>query len=85
MRSNPRFEPKIIETEAQKRWHGDIEKVATTSIRALEVHDVVLSNRYNKAHEYKDMAALIVELSPEFRSIIEPIWSPPTAPTRTAD
>jgi hypothetical protein len=70
----PRFEPEIVETQAKKRWLGDPEKVATTSVKAMEFHDVVLSSRYDKAHEYESMAAIIEELAPELRSLIDSIW-----------
>ncbi len=69
----PRFEPEVIAAAVQKR-HGDDEKVATTSITALEVEGVQLTSRYNKADEYDAMTALVLGVEARLRVFIESIW-----------
>ncbi len=70
----PEFEPEIVAAIAKRKYHGDSEKVATTSIKALDVHGVSLSSRYDKAHEYAEMAAMVEGVLPELRGHIESIW-----------
>ncbi len=61
----PKFEPEIVAAIAKRKYHGDSEKVATTSIKALDVHGVSLRSRYDKAHEYAEMAAMVEGVLPE--------------------
>lgn len=70
----PRFEPEVVAAEAKKKWHGDLEKVPTTSLKALDVHGVHLSSRYDKAREYEIMAAMVEGVSPELRRLIDNIF-----------
>lgn len=58
----PEFEPEIVQAEADEHWHGDTEKVATTSIKKLSVEGVIITSRYQKAHELKLMAAVISKM-----------------------
>ena len=70
----PKFEPEIVAAIATQKYDGDSEKVATTSIRALDVHGVCLSSRYNKAHEYEVMSTMVQGVLPELTELIESIW-----------
>lgn len=76
----PRHEPEIIAAEAKKRWHGDDEKVATTSIKELEVHGAALSSRYDKAHELEIMKLMMEQLSTDLRPRIKSIFCDSKAP-----
>jgi hypothetical protein len=58
----PQHEPEIIAATARKRWRGDDEKVATTSIDLLIVHGVEITSRYKKAHEFELMRSMILAL-----------------------
>lgn len=70
----PRFKPEKIALEARKEWNGDDEKVPTTPLKYLVVDGVHLASRYNKAHEYEDMAAMVkgvdISLRPYIGSIV---------------
>jgi len=70
----PKFEPEIVAAIAKRKYHGDSEKVAATSIKALDVHGVSLRSRYDKAHEYAEMAAMVEGVLPELRGLIKSIW-----------
>jgi hypothetical protein len=72
-RKVPRFEPEVIAAAANKQAIGD-EKVATTSLKSLDIDGVSLSSRYGKAGEYDAMAAMIEGVSPELRCLIESVW-----------
>lgn len=58
----PRFEPEAIQAEADRRWRGDHDKVATTSLKSLTVRGVLLQSRYGKADEYEGMARMVIGL-----------------------
>lgn len=73
-RQIPRHEPEVIEAEARKTWRGDTEKVATTSLKSLDVHGVTLSSRYEKAHELEAMAKMVDGVDPAHRLSIKSIW-----------
>jgi len=70
----PRFEPEVIASAARKNWRGDDEKVATTSIKHLDLDGVTISSRYDKADEYEMMASMIEGVAPHLRSLIESLW-----------
>ncbi|HEX7759699.1 MAG TPA: hypothetical protein VF459_09365 [Caulobacteraceae bacterium] len=70
----PRHEPEVIAAEARRHWDGDPEKVATTALRSLRVAGVELSSRYDKAHEYETMAAMVEGLAPDLRPLIKSIF-----------
>jgi hypothetical protein len=53
----PTYEPEIIKAEAEKRWRGDDEKVASTAIQAVKYKGIKLESRYQKADEFEAMAA----------------------------
>ena len=59
----PKREPELVEAEARRRWQGDPEKVATTTLNSLVVRGVKLSSRYGKAHEYVVMQRAVLKLS----------------------
>jgi hypothetical protein len=59
----PRREPGLVEAEAKRRWHGDPEKVATTTLTSLMIRGVELTSRYSKAHEYVVMQRAVLKLS----------------------
>jgi hypothetical protein len=58
----PRREPEVVEAEAKRRWFGDDEKVATTSLKSLTVRGIELTSRYDKAHEYELMQRMVLKL-----------------------
>ena len=69
----PRFEPEVVAAGAKKRG-GDDEKVPTTSIDCLEVHGVVLTSRYGKAHEFEIMSKMVEAVDEELRPFIESMY-----------
>jgi hypothetical protein len=70
----PRFEPEIVACEARRRYFGDDEKAATTSIKSLEFEGVLLSSRYDKADEYEYMVAIVEGVSCELRRFIDSVF-----------
>jgi len=70
----PEFEPEVIKAAADKHFSGDDEKIATTPLKSLEVHGVLLSSRYDKAHEYRIMALMVEGVSSNLRKYINNIW-----------
>lgn len=72
--SVPRHEPEVVEAEAKKRYGGDQEKVATTSIANLCVNGISLQSRYGKAHEFDKMAVMAKALPPELARRVESIF-----------
>jgi hypothetical protein len=73
-RQIPRHEPEVIEAEARKNWRGNTEKVATTSLKSLDVHGVTISSRYEKADEMEAMVNMVDGVDPLHRRYIESIW-----------
>lgn len=69
----PEFEPEVVEAAA-KRYSGDKEKVPTTSIDGLVVSGVMLSSRYDKADEYKEMKRMVEAVPTALRQKIQQIW-----------
>ncbi len=72
------FRQKAIEAKARKHWRGDTEE--TTPVQRLVVHGVTLTSRYDKAHEYDEMAAIIEALPPELCCLIESVFCDSKAP-----
>ena len=70
----PRREPQLIEREAKRRWHGDDEKVATTTTNPITVLGVVLESRYSKAHELGVMQNAVHLMPPDVRDEIVSIF-----------
>jgi len=70
----PKREPELVEAEARRRWQGDPEKVATTTLNSLVVRGVKLSSRYGKAHEYVVMQKAVLELSSGLASAVVSIF-----------
>jgi len=70
----PRFEPEVVASAARKKWRGDDEKVATTSVSNLVVDGVVISSRYGKAHEFDCMAGMVRSTDEALRSLVESLW-----------
>ena len=70
----PRFEPEVIEATAKRRYRGDTEKVATTSIRAVTERGVSITSRYNKADEYELMLTMVRSLSWPLRDQVKSIF-----------
>jgi hypothetical protein len=70
----PRFEPEQIAAEAKARWHGDDEKVATTSLRRMVFEGIDLSSRYDKAGEYEVMLDMVEGLPFSLRKKVESIF-----------
>jgi len=70
----PVREPELIAAEARKKYHGNDEKVATTSIKTLKVDGVEIISRYCQAHEFELMRAMILALSPRQRALVKSIF-----------
>ena len=70
----PRFEPEVVASAARKTWRGDDEKVATTSVSSLIVDGVAITSRYDKAHEFDCMAAMVRSIDKTMRSLVEGLW-----------
>ncbi len=70
----PRHEPEVVRAETERRWRGDPEKVATTSLRSLLVEGVLLQSRYAKADEYQTMACMVLDLPPEMAARVHSIF-----------
>lgn len=58
----PTFEPEVVEVAA-RRWRGDTDKVATTSLQVLTHCGVEMRSRYQKADELELMAQAVDCLS----------------------
>ncbi len=58
----PIFEPEVIAAKV-RLWHGDDEKVATTSLKTLCVNGVTIESRYGKANEYQLLSEIIAGMS----------------------
>jgi hypothetical protein len=71
----PHREPEIIQLEADRRWHGDTEKVPTTTLRSpLLVDGIAIISRYNNAHEFETMVKMIEALSPTCWRLLKSIF-----------
>lgn len=70
----PTHEREVIEVVARKQWRGDVEKVPTTAIKVFEVDGVLLSSRYEKAHELEAMRNMVKSADPALRRFIDNIW-----------
>ncbi len=71
----PTREPEIVRAEANEKFGGDDEKVATSSLGGdLIVYGVHISSRYGKAHELELMRFLVARMPDPFRKRIETIW-----------
>jgi hypothetical protein len=71
----PLREPEIILAEANRRYYGDTERVATTTLRrSLTVCGVYISSRYVKADELEAMRAMVLELPAQLRAEVAEVW-----------
>ena len=70
----PTFEPEVIEAAARKRFHGDDERVATTSIKEVMVDGVKIGSRYGKAHELALVATVLSEMPQEECVKVRRVW-----------
>jgi hypothetical protein len=70
----PVFEPEVVTAEAQKRWHGNYDKVTTTSVRGLRIGGVTITSQYRKAAEYQVLGDIVTKLPPELRELIANVW-----------
>jgi hypothetical protein len=69
----PKLEPEVIAAEA-KKFGGDHEKVATTSIKRLVVGGVEITSRYQKAHEFELMSKMVGALPAALRRHVKSIF-----------
>lgn len=69
----PQREPELVEAEAKRLRFGGDEKVATTSLKSLTVRGVVLTSRYDKAHEYEAMQQMVLAMPAESVAAISAI------------
>jgi hypothetical protein len=74
LRPIPRREPELIRLEADRVFHGDADKVATTALRGLTVGGVEISSRYFQAEEFEVMRAMILALPPQLRDLVTSIF-----------
>jgi hypothetical protein len=72
--SIPHRDPELVQAEAERLYHGDIEKVPTTTINTLSVCGIELSSRYSKADEFETMTKVIHALPPWARQEIKSIF-----------
>lgn len=71
----PEREPEVVRAEANAKFRGDDEKVATSSLGDdLRVYGVHISSRYGKARELDLMRLLVARMPEPFRKRIETIW-----------
>jgi hypothetical protein len=71
----PHREPEVIQLEADRRWHGDPDKVPTTSLRSpLSVDGIAIISRYNNALEFETMVVMVWSLSPLCRALLKSIF-----------
>jgi hypothetical protein len=70
----PIREPEVIASEARKKWHGNSEKVATTSIKELNIDGVNIISRYCQAHEFELMRDMMLTLPPQQRAAVAAIF-----------
>jgi hypothetical protein len=73
-RAIPVHEPEVVAAEARKKWHGNAEKVATTSIKMLKIDGVEITSRYCRALEFELMRDMVLALSPRWRAIMKSIF-----------
>jgi hypothetical protein len=70
----PLRDPEIILAEAQRRYRGCTDKVATTSLSGLVVCGVMLASRYSKADELEAMRTMVLELPAQLRAEVTEVW-----------
>ena len=73
-RAIPIHEPEVVAVEARKKWHGNAEKVATTSIKVLKIDGVEITSRYCRAHEFELMRDMVLALAPRWRAVMKSIF-----------
>jgi hypothetical protein len=70
----PKYEPEFIAAEAKRLWRGDDEKVPTTSLQEVQFRGVRLDSRYQKAHEFETMIAVVSKLDAAEIAVIDSMW-----------
>jgi hypothetical protein len=86
IRGIPHREPEVIQAEADRRWHGDPDKVPTTSLRSpLLVDGITIISRYNNAHEFELMIEMVWSLSPLCRALLKSIFRDSKCGTLTVE
>ena len=70
----PRREPEVVKAEADRLYRGDDEKVATTSIRNLNIRGVSISSRYDKADELNLLSAVVEAMPEQAVVLIDSLW-----------
>jgi hypothetical protein len=70
----PQHEPEVVAAGAQRRFHGDDEKIPTTSLNPIVVDRVTIESRYGKANELELMRRFVLDLSPHHRRLVARIW-----------
>jgi hypothetical protein len=56
-------EPELVQREADRKFRGDTEKVATAGFNDINVRGVIVSSRYGKAYELETMVKLVQRLT----------------------
>lgn len=69
--TRPRSE---VKAEADAKYGGDTEKVATTPLKGVTFEGVYLDSRYNKASEYEAMRRMVLGVEPILRNKIYSIF-----------
>jgi hypothetical protein len=65
MKKIPHRDPEAVKADARKLFHGDTEKVPTTTIKRLVHRGVEIASRYRKADEFETMVK-VIEAVPEW-------------------
>jgi anaerobic glycerol-3-phosphate dehydrogenase len=63
-----------VRIEAETNFRGDPEKVSTAVIAGATYRSVSLSSRYNKAHEYKAMIALVGYIPDRLTEFVDEVF-----------
>jgi hypothetical protein len=71
----PVIDLSIVERSAAQNYHGDTEKVATTTVRPFVYKGIDLSSRYDKADEYETLLDLVDSLDSIDLRVVKTIFS----------
>ncbi|XHC10655.1 hypothetical protein ABWH98_24515 [Labrenzia sp. ac12] len=70
----PEIERDVVQKIANEKYHGDTEKVPTTTARSLTVKGVAIESRYDKADEYNLLAEIVDGLPTACSKLIDGIF-----------
>src|SRR5215813_7312497 len=67
-------EPELVQREADRKFRGDTEKIATAGFNDINVRGVIVSSRYGKADELETMAKFVQRLTVDQVGQVATIW-----------